>query len=215
MASTPTKKAASSKTRSEKARERGPATYDRLKKKQARTANVPVYLDDDLAQQVADLDAEIEKDRLYLARIRSNKSVDEERQAEYEDRVAKRDELAEELEEVTVTMRFAALGRAKLEELLEEHPPTQKDKDEAEKQGGNPPDFNNETFPPALVALSCVEPADLAKGEWLDEEQDPPRRRFPRAEELFDEWNASELGAIFGAAWNVNTTRRVINQGNG
>lgn len=69
--------------------------------------------------------------------------------------------------EVTVdggkaTMLFRALGAKAYDDLLAEHPPTKKDKED----GGV---WNGETFPPALIAASSLDPkisADEATEVW-------------------------------------------------
>lgn len=211
-----TKKAATRRageSRSEAARRKGPATYDRLKKKQARTADVPVYLDDDLASEVEELQRQVEKDRLYMARVRGNGGEDAEREARLAEREQRLEEARDELGDATIWMRFQAVGRKRYEDLLAEHPPTDEQKAEAKDNDLNPPEFNVDTFPAALVAVACVEPDDLAEGAYLDE--DEGRTRYPRVEEIFDEWNADEIGAVFRAAWEVNTRRRTVDLGKG
>jgi hypothetical protein len=203
-------KAKAGESRSERARRLGPQTYDRLKAKKARTQKVQVVLDDALAEEVEELAKEVESDRKYLA------TVPETRQdPEIVEAAAKRERelrsLRAKLREESMELVFAAVGRKRYEELVLEHPPTE---EQVEEASGKAPDFNTETFPAALVAISCQN-VDLTEGEYVDKDVKPHRTRYPRAEEMWDEWNAGELTAVFVAAFQVNTQRRVVDLGEG
>jgi len=203
-------------TPSERARRLGPATSDRLKKKQARTQRVHVPLDDDLADRVAALKSDVESDRMYLAKVRGNKGSDPERQESMEEKVELLKKLKAELRENTLVMKLASVGRKRYEQLVEEHPLSKEEKEKLREGNAdaNLPDFNPETFPAALVGASCIEP-DLSEGSYVDDSFDPPRTRYPMAEEIWDEWNQGELTALFTAAYQVNTQRRVVDLGEG
>lgn len=101
---------------------------------------------------------------------------------------------AKQLRETTVTVnlggdgrtadiRIRALPRKQYRELLEAHPPADSDEEKA--------DWNAETFPPALIAASCVEP------EFTSEQ----------AQQIWDEWEAAEAGPLFLACWALNERR--------
>jgi hypothetical protein len=82
----------------------------------------------------------------------------------------------EQLVELTLT----ALPRKQYRELIEAHPPGESDSKEA--------DWNGDTFPPALIQ-ACI--------------SDPPFT-LEEATEFWDTWEASEVGRVFLACWNLN-----------
>lgn len=98
-----------------------------------------------------------------------------------------------ELDESTVELKFRSLGRKAYEDLLEQHPPEEEDEDDEEVKKDEQI-WNAKTFPKALVAASLVEP------KLSDEEIDI----------LWDEWNGNEVTALFWAALEVNTSRRLV-----
>lgn len=105
----------------------------------------------------------------------------------------------ERLSDAVVTMKFQSVGRKRYDEIIDAHPATEEQKAQAKKQGiEETPSYNLETFPPALVAASLVEP-DLT----LEDVQ-----------ELYDTWNNAEVMELFLAALEVNTIRRTGDLGN-
>lgn len=110
----------------------------------------------------------------------------------------------------SVTFVFKALGREAYEQMKDAHRPTKKQRDDykakglamgfAEFQVGDL-GYNLDTFPPALVAASCIEPEmtlDDAQALWDS-----------------DEFSSAELGDLFAAAMTVNETSRRIDLGKG
>jgi hypothetical protein len=99
-------------------------------------------------------------------------------------------------EEATVEFVLRALPRSALAALLLGHAPTEQQVDayRAElRQMGRPfanerPQFNPDTFPPALIAAACVSPAITA-----DE-----------AGDMWHNWTDGETKALFLAAWEIN-----------
>lgn len=79
------------------------------------------------------------------------------------------------------TFTFEALGRQEYLQLLAAHPPRQEDR--AERLS-----FNGETFPPALVAASAVEPTISAE----------------QAEQLFTTLSDAQFSKLWNAALSVN-----------
>lgn len=152
-----------------------PATFDHLKSKQRLERTVKVYLDQDAVDE-------------YESALRGVETAPTDRKAAADQRLA---EAQAKLDETTVTLRFQQIGRKTYDALLREHPPRDNDPDDKDAP------YHSETFAPALVAASCVEPK-------MTEEQ---------VVELFEEWNTSELMDLFMAAMEVNTQRRVVNLG--
>lgn len=72
---------------------------------------------------------------------------------------------------------FHALPGSEYKQLVREHPPTAEDNAEHKKAHGMPAEFDAETFAPALISASCVEPkmtvaevAGLPKQGWSNAE---------------------------------------------
>lgn len=86
-------------------------------------------------------------------------------------------DLEEQCAQAVVTFRFRALPRKQRSDLQAEHPPTEDQQQQARDEGLTA-SWNPDTFPPALVAASCVEPAGItveaaqrayetwAEGQW-------------------------------------------------
>lgn len=77
----------------------------------------------------------------------------------------------------TVDVHIRALPRRQYRQLLEAHPPA-----------GDNADWNPDTFPPALIAASAVDPTFTVE----------------QATQLWDEWEAAESGLLFLACWQLN-----------
>lgn len=94
------------------------------------------------------------------------------------------DKLVEQSGDTLEVFTFKSIGRFSYDELVAEHPPSKDQK----KDGS---DFNPDTFPPALVSASCVE----------------PEISIEDAVKIFasPEWNGAELRKLFFAALDANT----------
>lgn len=161
-----------------------PATRDFLKKKKASTRDVEVLLDTDLIDVYDRIQARIEEGGT-AAQLRVLKS--------------ELDAVKAEITENTVIMKFRSIGRKAYEELVDEHPATPEQLKESESREDPPPPYNTDTFPRALIQLSCLDP------ELTAEDTD----------EIYDTWNQGEVMELFMAALLVNTQRRTVDLGNG
>lgn len=90
----------------------------------------------------------------------------------------------------TVTLHFRQLRRTDYQDLVEAHEPTEEQREKGRI-------WNDDTFPPALVSASLVDPV-------LDVEQ---------VTQLLEEWNVAEGGLLFSTALQVNTSRKVVDLG--
>jgi hypothetical protein len=218
---------AKNESRSERARRKGPPTYDRLASKGPRKGTVDVVLDDDAAAAHLAAVRDLERERVSLARLpqdspeRIPKALD----------LGTLEERAEEtraaLEDATVTLELQGIGRKRYEALILEHPADPKDVKNAKDNKQPVPEYNPNTLAPALVALSCTNVDLIGKEDEPDaayEEKVPhpsikgetiARMRYPRADRLWDEWNVGELTQLFMVAHEVNTQRRVAGLGGG
>lgn len=96
-----------------------------------------------------------------------------------------RDQALTALDAASEFLTFRALPRPVLEELISEHPPT-------ERQAEEGAIFNADTFPAALVAAASV--------DGMSREE---------AEELLNGWSAPDANALWDAAWQIQQESRV------
>lgn len=97
----------------------------------------------------------------------------------------------------SVTFVFRSVNRKVIEKALEEYPPTPQQRVRFRQQLkdlGEPTNqvlpYNEETFPPVLISLSCESPEmteEQARQMWND-----------------DNWSRAELGRLMAAAWAAN-----------
>jgi hypothetical protein len=96
--------------------------------------------------------------------------------------------LEEECERASVTFRFRGLSRRDHSDLLAAHPPTEEQQKELAELG-LAASANSETFPPALVAASCIE---------------PPGVTLETATEAFEQWPGGTWSVLWRACMAAN-----------
>lgn len=171
---------------------------DIKKRKKPVVKKVEIALDGDRADEFNEARSSLERVTEALKDSPGSRALEAEK-LELEAQVEK---LRAEIEDDVVVFAFRSVGRLKYEELLEECKPTQKQKDDALTQGLAEPAWNDDTFPPALMAASIVEPEDMT------------------AEDIYDiwdseDWNQAELASLFLAAIQANAERKVLDLGKG
>lgn len=171
------------------------ATFDHLAKKKPLERRVRIVLEDAPLQRLEEL---------------------REQAAEKELRGEQLNGLSEQLKDAeghldaaSVWCVFRAIGRKGYDDLIRAHPATDCEKDCGEcdtcnirKESGDATaraPYHAETFAPALIAASCVE----------------PQMSVEQVATLFDEWTTAEIMSLFVAALEVNTQRRVVDEGKG
>lgn len=175
-----------------KTKDRPVATFDRLQKKKPRTLRRQLCLDEDLVLEVQQARAE-----LFTAKRTNPDGV-----AAAEATLA---EVQERYDEASVKLVFRALGRSAYAALQAQHPATEADHAEMAEATGNPKAraaVHGDTFGPALIAASCVEPKMspdqvrlLRDGNGLDPDDDN-----------FDPgWNDAEFAVLWDLAVQANT----------
>jgi len=102
-----------------------------------------------------------------------------------------KDLIADDLAEVT----FRALPGSEYKELVRAHPPNEADQAEHQKLHGVPAEFDVETFAPALISASCVEPK-MTEAEASS---------LPSLG-----WSGAEFNRLFQLALMVNSSVRSI-----
>lgn len=141
----------------------------RLKKPNRRS--VFVLVDPEIAREIKNLE------RAYAQEKRID--VKENRNPEAPAILKKLEELRDVTADYEVEFIFEDIGRKALEDLVIEHPPTPEQKaDMAEIE------FNSETFPPALMAATAIE----------------PEMTLEDAEALFNDWSSGEAEILFMTA---------------
>lgn len=171
-----------------------PATFDHLKKKKPLERIVTIPLDDECVERF-----ERAKDAVERAKLLKEPT---------EDLEAKLAEARAEVEANSVRMVFRCIGRKAYDALVDAHPPTPEQITQFREDNSTPdgkpatkgkPPYDIEKFAPALVQASCAD----------------PQLTLEQVNELFDEWNSTELAELWVAALEVNTQRRVVTLGNG
>ena len=96
--------------------------------------------------------------------------------------------LEEEARQSEVRFSFEGVGRGRYARLASEHPATDEQKEELD---GVELEWNPETFPPALLAESCVEPAELRGDvqEWT---------------EIHENWSVGQVNRLWQACSIAN-----------
>lgn len=95
------------------------------------------------------------------------------------------DKLIDEAQSETVTFRFRDIGRKRLDALVLAHPPTDEMKQQWKDEGNaGVLGYNLETFPPALIAATAIEP-EISLAD---------------AQRICDEWGGGDIEALFYGA---------------
>lgn len=166
-----------------KTKQQRPATYDHLRKKQPIEKLVPVPLDAALVEAYEKAVEAVEALEIQGADTSAAEKL--------------RDTSRKALEAETVVLRFRSIGRKRYDKLIHDHPATEEQHREHKEQYGQRAPHNIDTFAPALIAASCIE----------------PEMTIEQVTELFDEWNPAEVMDLYTAALEVNTQRRVVDLG--
>ena len=177
------KQAQAKKNQSETAKKRTMSSIIRDKKPNTKT--VDIVLDSDLANEIQL--KEQEKAQMQSRRGRSLADGIGPLETEL-------DALYEKAAEAVVTFIFRDPGRKPFDELAIAHPPTVEQKKRVADLGGGILEFNIDTFPPALLALTAWE----------------PKMTLQQAETIFDEWGSGDAETLFAAALLVCKERTSI-----
>lgn len=168
---------------------------DILSRKQPNRATVWIPLDNDLADAYREAETNFNAAQSF-ATVRGDDAVSQ----------RKADEAADVLAEAKAAMRdasikfvFQAVGRKRYEALVTEHPAPKDQQRKARELRQDVPEFNEDTFPQALVAACLIDP-------MLSEED---------VRKLWDSDNFSmaEQRNLFQTAIVVNQNWRVVDLG--
>lgn len=159
------------------------ATFDRLRKKKPVTKKLKVYLEDHPQPDQSEF-------------WPPNSLPTTEQRDAYENAMQ---EWRDRMDEDSTIIILQGIGRLQYGRILEEHPATPEQVKTAEERKIQPPDYNPETFAPAIIQASLVE----------------PELTLEQVTELFDTWNQGEMMRVFFAAIEVNTGSKVEDFGKG
>jgi hypothetical protein len=181
-----------------------PATKDHLTSgKKPLTVKHQVVRDNEVADRLVEARNAYE---LEEARFKA-KPTDKERQASFEAAEAAYREAQAEAEEYVVEVTLRGMGRHRFDLLKRAHPPTELDIADAERVGieAKQLDFSTETFPPACIAATMIDPET---GEPMMTEKEVRTLIWES-----DEWNDAEAQSLFLAALKANQARSSVDLG--
>ena len=175
-----------------------PPVKDRLRKKEATTNKIRITMTAEVANDLA----EAEQD-LALAQMQAQSDPENEVLKQKAEMAKDAYEMAKAAAfEDSIEFVFRNIGRKAFDKLIDDHPPTDAEKKELEKSGGNPDQlqWSPNSFPQALVTASIVHPK-------LDREE---------VEELWDDdnWGGDELTQLFYTALGAQQKSRILRMGN-
>jgi hypothetical protein len=165
------------------------AVLDRLRNKRPIRGEYRIQLSDDPVVAVREARNQLEqRENALLSANEATLQIAQERVQDAQERLAK---AIAEADADSVLLVFEGLPRDAFHALLDEHQPGDGDKGK---------DYNPKTFPPALIAATCVDPG------------------FDSAEqvaELIEAWNVTEREALFSVAMSSCLATRVADWGKG
>lgn len=165
---------------------------DRLRAKKPVRAEYRVHLSDEPIRVLREARGELDRAESLLADSKTDVVLDYAREqvAQAREHVEK---ARAEAEADSVLMLFDGISRDDFNALVDAHPPAEDD----EKKGR---DYNPDTFPPALIAATCVDPGFDSPEEVLG---------------VIGDWNMTEREALFTAAMSTCVLSRVADLSKG
>ena len=121
---------------------------DILAAKKPNTRTIDIILDSDLAGEI-----QLKTAELGQAKNKRTSLADNINPLEQE-----LDALYEKAADIAVTFTFQDIGRKAFDEMVYAHQPTAEQKKHVADMGGGILEYNTDTFPPALMAASAIEP---------------------------------------------------------
>lgn len=121
-------------------------------------------------------------------------------------------ELQQQVDEAYTPFTMRSIGRLRFDALMREHPPTDEQNAEHQKEFNEPAGYNVDTFSVALVASSMIasvlNPLQCTDEEW----DDLFNETVVEVQRWADEWNPLEFVPLWTTALAANTashTRQV------
>ncbi len=158
---------------------------DILRDKKPNSRTVDIVLDSDLAGEI-----QLKEQELAQMRVRKGRSL--------ADGVGplqiELDALYEQAADIAVTFTFTDCGRKNFDQLVLDHSPTKAQRDHIAELGGGILEYNIDTFPPALLALTASD----------------PEMSLEEATEIFNTWGSGDAEILFTTALIVCKERTSI-----
>jgi hypothetical protein len=168
------------------------AVLARLRAKNPVRAEYRVHLSDEPIRALRDARVELDRAENILAGAANDAVLDYAREqvAQAREHVEK---ARAEAEADSVLMVFHGISREAFNALVDAHPPSEEDA----KKGR---DYDPATFPPALIAATCVDPGFDSPDEVL---------------EVIGDWNMTERESLFTTAMSTCVLSRTADLGKG
>lgn len=164
------------------------STAEILQKRKPNRKTVPILLESDIKDEIEKLVADIDQEERRTRRAKSLADTD------LTEMRAKLLSLYEKAEEHTAYFTFQDIGRRRFVDLVKEHPPSDETKKTFTDLGEDIPEFEPDTFAPALIHATAV---------------DPPIS-LEEAEEICATWSEADIDSMFLGAYIVCRERTSI-----
>lgn len=181
------------------------SVMDDLLAKKPETRKVEVPLDPDLAERY--MEAKTRYDQAKRSSDANPKDGD--KAAEVERLREECDALREELEPSMARFVLRSVSPVEFEALKGKNRPTEKQRTEYRKAGVEAPEWNPDTFQPALVAAACTE-ITTPNGTQEGLSQEDARRIWES-----ESWNVGVRNELFGAALSAYFSFTKVDLGKG
>ncbi len=169
--------------------------------KEPETREVEFCMDRTLAQRLGEARYERDRTKREATRKHPDDQAAAEAAAQAEEAEKLYEELAEQVRAKLVKFVFVAVEPVVYDKLKADNRPTERQRTEARKENREPPEWNPDTFFPALLAEACLEvcsPSGTKEGLDLEE-----------AKQLWTakNWNSAERAELGNAAVAAYLTR--------
>lgn len=178
---------------------------DDILAKEPEQRSVEFCIDRHLREALSEAQHELEKARARADQLRGGDRdrADEVRRTivDCEEKVA---ELIESTKDKLIRFTFAALDPEVFDEIKGKHRPSEKQLTVARKEKTTPPEWNLDTFPPVLVAASCIRidsPSGTVDGLSVEDAEKIWKSRA---------YNTAERNELFNTALGATLTRTRI-----
>ncbi len=163
-------------------------------------------LDDDVAAEVDRAESVVQEATAAVQRAEflDDPGMLDDARAKLDAAKVEAEAVRESAAEFSAVFTFEALSRRQFEALVDAHPPTKAQRDDLRKKGIGVPRWNSDSFPPALLAASCV---GLKVGEDAED-----GLTIDEAKELWasDRWTSSELTQLFEVVLLLCDSTRIV-----
>ena len=165
---------------------------------------VEFCMDREIREALSAAQVDLERARRRADQLRGDKDQGDDLRREIDHLDEQVRELGEQAKGRMIRFTFAALEPERFDDLKGEHRPTEPQKTKARKEKGPEPEWNTDTFPPALVAAACVKvesPSGEIDGLSVEDAEAMWKSRS---------YNDAERAELFNTALGAQLTRTRI-----